>query len=65
MGRAVQRHGRRLAALIVALIWAVIAAVLFVIGRSKMREVNPKPERTLDTLSHVPDALKGQRGGTP
>jgi hypothetical protein len=53
------------AALIVALLWAVIAAVLFVVGRSKMREVNPKPERTLDTLSHVPDALKGQRGETP
>ena len=53
------------AGLIVALIWAVIAAVLFVVGRSKLREVNPKPERTVDTLSHVPDALKGQRGGTP
>lgn len=53
------------AALIVAVIWAVIAAVLFVVGRSKLREVNPKPERTVDTLSHVPDALKGQRGETP
>jgi Putative Actinobacterial Holin-X, holin superfamily III len=52
------------AGLIVALIWAVIAAVLFVTGRSKLRQVNPKPERTVDTLSHVPDALKGQRGGT-
>jgi hypothetical protein len=53
------------AGLIVAVIWAVIAAVLYVSGRSKLREVNPKPERTVDTLSHVPDALKGQRGGTP
>jgi Putative Actinobacterial Holin-X, holin superfamily III len=53
------------AGLIVAVIWAVIAAVLFSVGRSKMREVNPKPERTVDTLSNVPDALKGQRGGTP
>jgi hypothetical protein len=53
------------AGLIVAVIWAVIAAVLFAVGRSKLREVNPKPERTVDTLSHVPDALKGQRGGTP
>jgi hypothetical protein len=53
------------AGLIVAVIWAVIAAVLFAVGRSKLREVNPKPERTVDTLSHVPDALKGQRGVTP
>jgi hypothetical protein len=53
------------AALIVAAIWALIAAVLFVTGRAKLRQVNPKPERTVDTLSHVPDALKGQRGGTP
>jgi hypothetical protein len=30
-----------------------------------MREVDPKPERTVDTLSHVPDAIRGQRGGTP
>jgi hypothetical protein len=52
------------AGLIVAVVWAAIAGALFAIGRSKLREVNPKPERTVDTLSHVPDALKGQRGGT-
>src|SRR3954454_5814808 len=46
------------AGLIVAVIWAVIAAVTFVIGRKKFREVNPKPERTVDTLQQVPDALK-------
>ena len=48
------------AALIVAVIWAVIAAVLFVIGRKRMRDVNPKPERTVQTLKEVPDALKGR-----
>jgi len=48
------------AALIVAAIWAVIAAVLFVTGRTKLRQVNPKPERTVDTVKQVPDALKGQ-----
>lgn len=52
------------AALIVAVLWGVIAAVLFVTGRSKLRQVNPKPEQTVDTLSNVPDALKGHRGGT-
>ncbi len=50
------------AGVVVAVLWAVVAAVLFVMGRKKLREVNPKPERTVDTLSHVPDALKGQRG---
>ena len=49
------------AALIVAVVWAVIGAVLFVSGRKKMREVNPKPERTVSTLKEVPDALKGRQ----
>lgn len=52
------------AALIVAVLWAVIAAVLFVTGRSQLRAVHPKPERTIETLSQVPDALTGHRGGS-
>lgn len=48
------------AALIVAAIWAVIGAVLFVTGRNTMRTVNPKPERTVDTVQQIPGALKGQ-----
>jgi hypothetical protein len=51
------------AGLIVAAVWAVIGGVLFVVGRGALRQVNPKPERTVDTLSTVPEALKGQRGG--
>ena len=47
-----------LAALIVAVLWGVIGAVAFVLGRKKFRQVNPKPERTVDTLSDVPSALK-------
>ncbi|MGW0916979.1 phage holin family protein [Streptomyces sp. NPDC002784] len=38
------------AALIVTAVWAAIAAILFVMGRSKMREVSPKPEQTVETL---------------
>ncbi|MFJ5996999.1 phage holin family protein [Streptomyces sp. NPDC092370] len=38
------------AALIVTAVWAGIAAVLFVMGRSRMREVSPKPEQTVETL---------------
>jgi hypothetical protein len=48
------------AALIVAVLWAVIAAVLASIGRKRLREVNPKPERTIQTIKEVPDALKGR-----
>lgn len=48
------------AALIVALVWAVIGGVLFVTGRSTLRTVNPKPERTVDTVQQIPEALKGQ-----
>ena len=53
------------AGLIVAGIWAVIAATLFTIGRAKLRQVHPTPERTVETLSQVPEALKGSRGGNP
>lgn len=48
------------AGLIVAGVWAVIGAVAFVVGRNRFREVNPKPERTVDTLQQVPGALKPQ-----
>jgi Putative Actinobacterial Holin-X, holin superfamily III len=47
-----------LAALIVAVVWAVAAAVLYVTGRKQLRELNPVPERTVDTLKQVPDAIK-------
>lgn len=46
------------AGLIVAGVWAVIGAVAFAMGRSKFRQVHPKPERTVDTLQQVPGALK-------
>jgi Putative Actinobacterial Holin-X, holin superfamily III len=46
------------AGLIVAGVWAVIGAVSFVMGRARFRQVNPKPERTVDTLQQVPGALK-------
>jgi len=48
------------AALVVAVLWAAIGVVLFVTGRSTMRTVNPKPERTVDTVQRIPGALKPQ-----
>lgn len=38
------------AALIVTGVWALVGAVLFVIGRKRMRSVQVKPERTTETL---------------
>ncbi|OXM74039.1 MULTISPECIES: phage holin family protein [Amycolatopsis] len=46
------------AALIVAGVWAVIAAVLFALGRNRMRRVEPVPERTVDSLKQMPDQLR-------
>ena len=38
------------AALITAVVLGIIAAVLFVVGRNKLKQVNPKPEQTVETL---------------
>jgi putative superfamily III holin-X len=54
------------AALIVAVLWGIIAAILFVTGRkqlktidfSGLKNINPKPEQTVETLQQVPGALK-------
>jgi hypothetical protein len=48
-----------LAALIVAALWAVIGAILFVVGKKTLKTVEPKPERTVETVKEVPEALKG------
>jgi len=38
------------AALIVAVLWAVGGAILFVLGRARARAVSPTPQQTVDTL---------------
>ena len=45
-------------AVIVAAIWAVIAAVLTTASRGSLRQVRGLP-RTADTVKRIPDALKG------
>ena len=55
--------GNGWSALVVAALWGIVGAVLYATGRKKLQEVNPTPERTVDTLKHVPDALKGEAGG--
>lgn len=50
--------GAGLGALIVAVLWGIAAFVGLSMGRKALKQVNPKPERTVDTLSEVPGALK-------
>ncbi|WP_120338499.1 phage holin family protein [Cryobacterium soli] len=45
------------AAVIVAIVWAIVAAVLFVLGRRELKAVRGAPE-TVDSLKQIPDALK-------
>jgi hypothetical protein len=45
-------------AIIVAVIWGVIGAVLAAIGRKSLRSVRGLP-KTADTVKKIPDALKG------
>jgi len=49
--------GNGWSALIVAGVWAVIATILFVVGRSAMQQVKGMPQ-TIDTVKHIPDTLK-------
>ena len=46
-------------ALIVAVIWAIIAAILAVVGKKALDQVRGVPE-TADSLGKIPNALKGQ-----
>jgi len=50
--------GHSWSALIVAVLWGIVAAVAGLMGKKKFEQVNPKPERTVETLSQVPGALK-------
>jgi hypothetical protein len=45
-------------AVIVAVIWGIIAAVLVAMGRTSLRAVRGLPT-TADTVKKIPDALKG------
>lgn len=45
-------------ALVVAAVWAVIAAVLAAVGRSEIKAVEGLPQ-TADSVKKIPDALRG------
>ena len=38
------------AALIVGVVWGLIAGVLALVGRKKLKNFSPKPERTIETV---------------
>ena len=44
-------------AVIVAVIWAIIAAILFAVGRSRLKTVQGAP-KTVETVKEIPEALK-------
>ena len=50
------------AALIVAVIWGIVAAVLFVSGKKKIKDVDPMPRRTVETLKEDAQWLKNPTG---
>jgi len=50
------------AALIVAVLWAAAAAVLYASGRQRMRQVDPMPRRTVETLKEDAQWLKNPTG---
>jgi hypothetical protein len=49
------------AALIVAAVWGVVTAVLAASGRKEMRQVNPVPEQTVETLKEDAQWLKTRK----
>lgn len=44
--------------LVVAVLWGIVAAILAAVGRSKLQQVEGVP-RTTETMSQIPNALKG------
>lgn len=48
------------AALIIAALWIITGAVLFVVGRGALRSVSLKPERTLNSIKQIPGAFKAR-----
>ncbi len=51
--------GRGWSALLVAIVWLIVAAVLASAGRKEMKEIGGMFE-TADTVKKIPNALKGQ-----
>jgi hypothetical protein len=44
-------------ALVVAAVWAVVAAIMFAVGRKSLKEVQGMPQ-TVDSLKRIPETVK-------
>ena len=53
-----QYIGNEWSALVVAAVWAIVALILFLVGKRELERVRGLP-KTTETLSKVPNALKG------
>ncbi|WP_168627404.1 MULTISPECIES: phage holin family protein [unclassified Cryobacterium] len=49
--------GRGWSAVVVAVLWAIIALILYMVGRKQLQSVRGMP-RTVDSVKKIPDALK-------
>jgi hypothetical protein len=49
--------GNGWSALIVAVLWGIVAAILYSMGRKQLKEVEGAPQ-TVDTLKEIPDAFQ-------
>jgi len=49
-----------LAALIVGVLLAIVAGVMVMSGRGRLKDVTPKPEKTIDTMKENIEWMKGQ-----
>lgn len=50
------------AAVLVAVVWAIIGAVLYAAGRKQLRTVNPVPQQTAETLKENAQWLRNPTG---
>jgi len=50
------------AALIVAVVWGIVGAVLYANGRKQLKTVDPVPRRTVDTIKEDAQWLKNPTG---
>ena len=51
--------GQAWAGVIIAVVWAIVALILYASGRSRLRAVQGL-SRTVETTKHIPDALAGK-----
>jgi hypothetical protein len=49
------------AAVIVAVLWAIIGGVLYSVGRKRMKDVDPVPRQTVETLREDAQWVRDQR----